>query len=977
MLEFSEEVLFSKLKNLAQLIGSDESLKTEIFHQFNNLFDNQESEELLNLESFKKMAISCSGNPLIVEELNSLLPQNFSCFVRCGNCVSTVHQFAASNWKNEICRFKDCFSAGEYDAIVLFFSVLEDRFIQRKAFLHFIETFFKVFDCPSRVKIVKDLGTFKDCDDDILIDIVIAVEAFFRNCCLKYCSFISETKNKMGPKHVKTDEAKSSTKVQCPQYDPSVMPRNFEDDQLFFRIKQVCGNDIVYNNFLKCLELYNKRSITDRRELAKLVSPFMRKCPDVWSKFLKMIQVTAFSLSEYMQSENSRKYDINDAESYMEFDFMTAKRFGPSYRYVPKSSGVKSRKRCFDHSSEQVCSGKKLLQEHVKECINDGSWVSYPSWSEDASQQQNKLVKIDNKFSGYLDKIDDDRYEMDIVIDSTVSAISLLEQVQDRILKTNKVNGNRSFGSDEFVLDETFGTGKNCAIEKWAISRIYGTKFADIMTGIRGNPYVAVPVVLRRLQEKNAEWKQMKESLNHVWSHFTILYSKKSNDQKTLAMKLAQVKQSRNKHLRNELDVLEAQTEAKRILGPVSNFCSGLDESEKVHQQIQYPSEKIVQDVISIICIAIDASISTGAAAGFTSEQVSNMKRFMQRSLQTFLLIKPSDELTAPADQKPFSDSSSASLSQNSFKVDKISSQSEVVSNKFPSQSEVSSLRFNFLICNFQWYVLFKLFALICEMIQKSAETFGDVKTEKEKYQSIISICALLLDGSLDSVQFEQTMKKSFSDTWMHLLGLEKVMTNFVKVVFNIFSNTLNLSVLETQLEYHKTIQESNKFLNPKLVTSEEFHIPLPYWTSAMPLFVHGERLFELYFVRVTGNHDRCSNLIVKYWKNLQRDIAKTIVQKCSNEQAAFEYSCVAVPPNMLGIDCTEVSRIFLKRNLTRNFKLQPEKCIMKERAFIALKPGKRLTHVAESSMFFYRGGTRKNCKLKSKFSDCRLIKMN
>ena len=964
----TEKVLHSKLQNLVKIIASEEHLKTEVIQQLTNLFSPHESENF-DAESFKKMIQACSRNPVVITELNSVLPRKFKCFARGSDFVPELRKFAASNWKNEVLRQKDSLSSAHYDASVLFFSMLEDRFIQKKAFSDFIEGFGGVFDCPSKVKVLKDAQIFKDCDDDLLTDIVIAVEMFFEKCCIQYCH---PTKSKasrgIASTKVKTEKSNHVSMVKCPQYDASVIPIIFEDEQLFFRIRQVCGTDLVYNNFMKCLELYNNRSIVDRRELAKIVAPFIKKCPEVWSHFLKAIQVTPSTLAEFNSSEESKKHDINDADSYMEFDFMTAKRFGPSYRYVPKSNVVKGRKRCFDHSSEQLCSGKKLLQDHVKECINDGSWVSYPSWSEDTSQQQNKLLKMDNKFNGYLDKIDDDRYEMDIVIDSTVAAINLLEQVQDRMMKTNKMSASRSFGSDDFVLDETFGTGKSCAIEKWAISRIYGTKFADIMTGIRGNPYVAVPVVLRRLQEKNSEWKQMKESLNHVWSHFTILYNKKSNDQKTLAMKLAQVKQSRSKHLRNELDVLEAETEAKRVL----NY-SRFDGGEKVCQQIQYPSEKLTHDVIAIICVAIDASISTGTAAGFTSQQVSNMKRFMQRSLQTFLLMKPVDETPHSRDSGIFS-SSLEQNSQSSFKSDEKESQSDGWSNKFPNETEIGSMSFNFLICNFQWYVMFKLFHLICEMIRKSVDIAGDLKTRTERYQSSISICTLLLDGSLDCVQFEQTIKKSFSDTWTHLLGLEKIMINFVKVVFNIFSNTINLSLLETQLEYSKSLQESNKHLNPKFIVGEEFHVPLPYWTSTMPMFVHGERVFELYFIR-TPDYLRCPKLVIRHWKNLQRDLGKNVVQKCTEEQTAFDYSCVSMPPNVHGIDCTDVSRIFLKRNLMSNLELMPEKCVFRERDFVVLKPGKKLNHIAESGIFFYRVSVRKNGKRGKKCADCKLFK--
>lgn len=38
-------------------------------------------------------------------------------------------------------------------------------------------------------------------------------------------------------------------------------------------------------------------------------------------------------------------------------------------------------------------------------------------------------------------------------------------------------------------------------------SRVYGDKSSDIIDGLKKNPVVAVPVVLRRLKSKDEEWR--------------------------------------------------------------------------------------------------------------------------------------------------------------------------------------------------------------------------------------------------------------------------------------------------------------------------------------------------------------------------------------------------------------------------------------------------------------------------------------
>jgi paired amphipathic helix protein Sin3a len=43
---------------------------------------------------------------------------------------------------------------------------------------------------------------------------------------------------------------------------------------------------------------------------------------------------------------------------------------------------------------------------------------------------------------------------------------------------------------------------------RWFLRRIYGDKAQDIIDGLKKNPVVAVPVVLRRLKAKEEEWRE-------------------------------------------------------------------------------------------------------------------------------------------------------------------------------------------------------------------------------------------------------------------------------------------------------------------------------------------------------------------------------------------------------------------------------------------------------------------------------------
>ncbi len=50
-----------------------------------------------------------------------------------------------------------------------------------------------------------------------------------------------------------------------------------------------------------------------------------------------------------------------------------------------------------------------------------------------------------------------------------------------------------------------------------AIQRLYGDKSEDVFAAMRQHPASAVPIVLRRLQQKHTEWRAAQRQWNRVW----------------------------------------------------------------------------------------------------------------------------------------------------------------------------------------------------------------------------------------------------------------------------------------------------------------------------------------------------------------------------------------------------------------------------------------------------------------------------
>ncbi|CAF4580200.1 unnamed protein product, partial [Rotaria magnacalcarata] len=53
--------------------------------------------------------------------------------------------------------------------------------------------------------------------------------------------------------------------------------------------------------------------------------------------------------------------------------------------------------------------------------------------------------------------------------------------------------------------------------QKQAIQRIYGDRATEIIDGLKRNPRVAVPIVLKRLKAKDEEWREAKKNFERFW----------------------------------------------------------------------------------------------------------------------------------------------------------------------------------------------------------------------------------------------------------------------------------------------------------------------------------------------------------------------------------------------------------------------------------------------------------------------------
>lgn len=232
----------------------------------------------------------------------------------------------------------------------------------------------------------------------------------------------------------------------------------------------------VYNNFLRCLILFNQE-ILSKSELLQVITPFLGKFPELLRWFREFMGQNDNEPIPYNITRSERP----QGDHVLEIDLATAKRLGASYCIIPKAQ------------EGQKCSGRTQL---CKEVLND-QWVSFPTWSEDSTFVSSRKTQYEE----YMYRCEDERFELDVVIETNASTIRVLEAVNKKL--------NR-MGPDEiakFKLDDCLG-GNSPTLHQRALRRIYGDKSAEIIEGLKKNPAVAVTVVLKRLKIKEDEWRE-------------------------------------------------------------------------------------------------------------------------------------------------------------------------------------------------------------------------------------------------------------------------------------------------------------------------------------------------------------------------------------------------------------------------------------------------------------------------------------
>uniref|UniRef100_A0A8C9M419 Histone deacetylase interacting domain-containing protein n=1 Tax=Panthera tigris altaica TaxID=74533 RepID=A0A8C9M419_PANTA len=214
--------------------------------------------------------------------------------------------------------------------------------------------------------------------------------------------------------------------------------------------------------------------------------------------------------------------------------------------------------------------------------LND-TWVSFPSWSEDSTFVSSKKTPYEEQ----LHRCEDERFELDVVLETNLATIRVLESVQKKLSRMAPED------QEKFRLDDCLG-GTSEVIQRRAIHRIYGDKAPEIIESLKKNPVTAVPVVLKRLKAKEEEWREALQGFNKIWREQYEKAYLKSLDHQAVNFKQNDTKALRSKSLLNEIESVYDEHQEQHSEGRSAP-------SSEPHLIFVYEDRQILEDAAALI----------------------------------------------------------------------------------------------------------------------------------------------------------------------------------------------------------------------------------------------------------------------------------------------------------------------------------------------------------------------------------------
>ncbi|PWA02816.1 hypothetical protein BB558_001036 [Smittium angustum] len=369
------------------------------------------------------------------------------------------------------------------------------------------------------------------------------------------------------------------------------------DEYVFFeKVKRYIGKASTYNEFIKLLNLYNQ-GILDEQGLVERAEPFIESDPElfIWFKNFVGPNRASSKLSlehdDFSESSIERPFaaplepykptvthpppEQDNADPKL-FEKST-KSYGPSYRLRPRAE------------VNLVCTGRDPM---CWEVLND-SWFSHPTWeSEESAFVQHKK----NAYEDALFKCEEERHEFDINIETNLSLIRTLNSIAHQLDSMSEQE------KEKLQLPLGLG-GYSEALPKMALRKVYDPqRSSEILEALHTHPAIAVPVVLKRLKQKDEEWRKQRREMLKVWREIDAKNFYKSLDHQSLTFKANDRKALSLKQLTSEIENI--RSEQIKTKNATKEPITGL--KHRYQLGYNFDTGHIISDIINLLLIHVN-----------------------------------------------------------------------------------------------------------------------------------------------------------------------------------------------------------------------------------------------------------------------------------------------------------------------------------------------------------------------------------
>ncbi|KAM4619084.1 SIN3 transcription regulator family member Aa isoform 3-T5 [Polymixia lowei] len=575
-------------------------------------------------------------------------------------------------------------------------------------------------------------------------------------------------------------------------------------ESLFFeKVRKALRSAEAYDNFLRCLVIFNQEVIS-RAELVQLVVPFLGKFPELFNWFKNFLGYR--EMSSHIEAYPKERATEGIA---MEIDYASCKRLGSSYRALPKSY------------QQPKCTGRTPL---CKEVLND-TWVSFPSWSEDSTFVSSKKTQYEE----HIYRCEDERFELDVVLETNLATIRVLEAVQRKLSRMSAEE------QAKFRLDNTLG-GSSEVVHRKAIQRIYGDKAPDIIDGLKKNPAVSVPIVLKRLKIKEEEWREAQRGFNKIWREQNEKYYLKSLDHQGINFKQNDTKVLRSKTLLNEIESIydERQEQASE---------ESASPPAGPHLTLTYEDSQILVDAAALIIHHVKRQ------TGIQKEDKHKIKQIIYHFIPDMLFAQRGELSDAEEEEEEEDDDEEEMDVEEGSASKKHNGVPSGGGGGSPSKSKLlfggsaaQKLRgcdddvYNLFYVNNNWYIFLRLHQTLCSRLLRlygqaerqieeevrerdwEREVLGlkrdkndnpaiqlrlkepmDIEVE-DYYSAFLEMVRNLLDGNMEASQYEDSLREMFTIHAYIAFTMDKLIQSIVRQLQHMVSDEICVQVTDLYL---------------------------------------------------------------------------------------------------------------------------------------------------------------------------------